>query len=321
MAHPVLDRLLVQYQSLGVAPSTRRTYQARVRSYLLFCDRFTISPFPASPLTLRYFCSYIASHVSHKTIKVYLSGIRLEHLERGHHDPTDDDLLRLLCKGIKRSQGDTSRPQLPVTINVLKALKTQLRNSSCYSLVEKRLLWSAFTLAFYAFLRAGEFTDSSLQWCDVQSSPTTITIHLRQSKTDLFRCGQSIILQATSTSTCPVRAMNLFTDLITTRTGTLYCGGRFNPLSREQLTRALRMLLQLAGYDQHSYASHSFRIGAATTAAAAGLPAWLIKAMGRWSSDAYQTYIQCPASTLQAIPRVLSRTNAAQQAPWDPDTN
>ena len=81
------------------------------------------------------------------------------------------------------------------------------------------------------------------------------------------------------------------------------------------------MLLQLAGYDQHSYASHSFQIGAATTAAAAGLPAWLIKAMGRWSSDAYQTYIQCPASTLQAIPRVLSRTNAAQQAPWDPDTN
>ena len=121
MANPVLDRLLVQYQSLAVAPSTRRTYQAGVRSYLLFCDKFTIPSLPASPLTLYYFCSYIASHVSHKTIKVYLSGIWLEHLERGHHNPTDDDLLRLLCKGIKRSQGDTSRPQLPVTINVLKA--------------------------------------------------------------------------------------------------------------------------------------------------------------------------------------------------------
>ena len=157
---PVFDRLLVQYQSLDVAPSTRRTYQAEVHSYLLFCDKFIILPFPASPLTLRYFCSYIASHVSHKTIKVYLSGMRLEHLERGHHDPTDDDdLFRLLCKGIKRSQGDTSRPRLPVIINVLKALKTQLQNSSYYSLVEKRLLWSAFTLAFYAFLRAEEFTD------------------------------------------------------------------------------------------------------------------------------------------------------------------
>ena len=78
------------------------------------------------------------------------------------------------------------------------------------------------------------------------------------------------------------------------------------------------MLLQLAGYDPHSYASHSFQIGAATTAAATGLPARL---MGRWSSDSYQIYIQCPASTLQAIPCVLSKTNAAQQPPWDPDTN
>ena len=280
MAHPVLDRLLIQYQSLGVAPSTRRTYQTGVCSYLLFCDKFTISPFPASPLTLHYFCSYIAGHVSHRSIKVYLSGIRLEHLERGHHDPTDDDLLRLLCKGIKRSQGDTSRQRLPITIHMLKALKTQLRKSSHYSPVEKRLLWSAFTLTFYAFLQAGEFTGSSLQWSDVQSSSTTITIHLSQSKTDQFRRGESIFLQGTSTSTCPVRAMNLLTDLITTRTGPLYCGGRFNPLSWEQLTRALRVLLQFAGYDQNSYASHSFQIGAATTAAAAGLPAWLIKVMG-----------------------------------------
>ena len=321
MAHPVLDKLLIQYQSLGVAPSTRRTYQTGVRSYLLFCDQFTIPPFPASPLTLRYFCSHIASHVSHKTIKVYLSGIRLEHLERGHHDPTDDELLRLLCKGIKRYQGDTSRLRLPITINVLKDLKTQLRNNSSYTLVEKRLLWSAFTLAFYAFLRASEFTASGLLWSDVQSSPTTVTIHLRQSKTDPFRRGHSVTIQATSTSTCPVRAMNLFIDLTTNRTGPLYCGGRFNPLSWEQLTRALRMLLQLAGYDQNSYASHSFRIGAATTAAAAGLPTWLIKAMGRWSSDAYQSYIHCPANTLQSIPRILSQADATQQPPWNPNAN
>ena len=65
--------------------------------------------------------------------------------------------------------------------------------------------------------------------------------------------------------------------MITVRTGLLYRGGCFNPLSREQLTRVLH---NLAGYEQNHYACHSFRIGAATTAAAAGLPAWLIKAMG-----------------------------------------
>ena len=146
-------------------------------------------------------------------------------------------------QGNKRSQGDTSRPRLPVTINVLKDLKTQLRNSSYFSLVEKRLLWSAFTLAFYTFLQAGEFTDSSLQWSDMQSSTTTITMHLRQSKIDPFGHRQSIFLQATYISTCPEHAMNLFTDLITTKTGPLHCGGCFNPLSWKQLTRTFCMLL------------------------------------------------------------------------------
>ena len=137
MANPVLDAMLIQYQSLGVAPSTRHTYQAGVRSYLQFCNSYNIVPFPASPLTLRYFCSYIAQRISHKTIKVYLSGIRLEHLEHGHTDPTNDHLLHLLCKGIEQCQGDTSRQRLPISINILKMLKTQLHDSSTHSIIEK----------------------------------------------------------------------------------------------------------------------------------------------------------------------------------------
>ena len=150
MADPVLDGLLHEHQSLGVAPSTRRTYRDRVRSYQQFCNQFNIQQFPATSLTLCYFCTSIVHHVSYKTIKVYLAGIRLEHLERGLHDPTDDKLLQLLCTGIKYSQGITSRTRLPITIDLVLSLKTQLRNDSSYSLLEKRLLWSAFTQVFMA---------------------------------------------------------------------------------------------------------------------------------------------------------------------------
>jgi len=85
------------------------TYQAGLQSYFQFCNQFNISPFPTSSLTLHYFRMHIASRLSYKTIKIYLSGIHSEHLEWGHNDPTNDELLHLLCTGIKQSQGDTSR--------------------------------------------------------------------------------------------------------------------------------------------------------------------------------------------------------------------
>ena len=48
-------------------------------------------------------------------------------------------------------------------------------------------------------------------------------------------------------------------------------------------TRRVRPLCPIKG--------HSFRLGAASTAATASLPDWLIKVLRRWSSDCYQLYI------------------------------
>ena len=41
----------------------------------------------------------------------------------------------------------------------------------------------------------------------------------------------------------------------------------------------MRQALKAAGYDEEKYAGHSFRIGVATTAAAAGIEDSLIKAL------------------------------------------
>ena len=152
MADPALEGFLSCYQSLGVAQSTRRTYQTGVRALQQFCTQYAIAAFPASPLTLRYFCYYMACQVSYKTIKVYLADIHLEHLERGLEDPTKDELLHLLCTGIKRSQGVRIHTRLPITINVLQTLKSKLCHDPSFSPLEKRLLWAAFTLAIYGFL-------------------------------------------------------------------------------------------------------------------------------------------------------------------------
>ena len=234
MANTFLSTSLRQFIYLGVAPSTRQTYNSGINSYLKFCARFNIQPYPASSLTLQFFCTDLSQHISDKSIKVYLAELR----ELGHSDPTVDESLRFVIRGIRRLQGESCRQRLPITIDLLRTLKQQIRISN-YSLLEQRLLWAAFTTAFYGFLRVSEFTSSSsdattLRWSDISLSSSTLTISLRQSKTDPFRRRHTLSISATNTSTCPVRALQQYSRMIpvTQQFGPLFSAGQFSPLSK-----------------------------------------------------------------------------------------
>ena len=100
----------------------------------------------------------------------------------------------------------------------------------------------------------------------------------------------------------------------------VFCTGRFNPLTQQQLNKAICHLLKQKGVSQLNYASHGFRIGVATTAVAAGLPAWLLKTFGQWNSNAYMKYIRCPNIVLSTVPHILATVDTTHQPPWGPDS-
>ena len=77
-------------------------------------------------------------------------------------------------------------------------------------------------------------------------------------------------------------------------------------LTREALVRQLRSALSQFDVDISQYSGHSFRIGAATAAAAAGLEDSLIKTLGRWQSAAYQLYVRLPRERLASVSKRLS---------------
>jgi len=61
-----------------------------------------------------------------------------------------------------------------------------------------------------------------------------------------------------------------------------------------------------ARVDAGSYNGHSFRIGAATTAAAKGLEDARIKTLGRWESTAYLRYVCIPREQLASYTSILA---------------
>ena len=71
-----------------------------------------------------------------------------------------------------------------------------------------------------------------------------------------------------------------------------------SPLTKKLM---LRSTLQEAGINVTYYSGHSFRIGAATTAAACGISETIIMQMGHWRSSAYQAYIKIPTRDLATI--------------------
>ena len=70
----------------------------------------------------------------------------------------------------------------------------------------------------------------------------------------------------------------------------------------------LREVLTTIRVDQSQYAGHSFRIGAATAAAMAGLEESTIRTLGRWNSDAFMLYIRIPSLHLAKLTSTCTLT-------------
>ena len=75
-------------------------------------------------------------------------------------------------------------------------------------------------------------------------------------------------------------------------------------LTRVKLASVISNLLKVYNIEG-DYTGHSFRIGAATTAARAGIPDNMIKTLGRWSSEAYRLYIRSSEDDIAGVSKKL----------------
>ena len=309
-----------RYFAQSLSSSSARSYGSAQSRYVEFCHCFSLVPYPLNETLLCSFVTFLDQEgLKHQSIKCYLSALRHAQIANGFPDPRiglDHPRLEGILRGIKRSQApsSSSRTRLPITPEILRLIHSHLPSSpdSC-------MIWAACCLGFFGFLRVGEFTVPSatefnpevhLSLADValdsHSSPSLMRVRIKQSKTDPFRLGVDIYLGKAPPPLCPISAMVAYIASRGPQPGPLFLFSDGSSLSRQRLVDLVRDCLRRAGLNEGSYAGHSFRIGAATTAAATGVEDSLIQTLGRWQSSAYLRYIHISRSSLASVSQLLA---------------
>ena len=272
----------------------------------------------------------------------YLAGVRSYQVDRGltvSDDVFHHPRLRRIIDGARNIFGETSRRDRylltrDILIRILSLppapLEGPLDSLDIDTVLEALAVRASFTLAFAAFLRIGEFTYSAAELADwqrlsprfltrqsvtISSSGYSLHLVIPQSKTDTAsaRRGVTLVIARSDAEdvACPVQAMAGY--LASTALFALPCSPLFFrtntshtkvvPWTRAYVLRRLNLCLEQAGIDARGYSGHSFRQGAATSAALSNLGSHEIQLLWRWKSDALKAYIDTPPERLHALSR------------------
>ena len=224
--------------------------------------------------------------------------LRLGLTDLGAPDPTSGATrLARLLRGIRRSCTSPAFIGLPITDRLMLVFQSAL----AVPRFDHVMVWAACCTAFFEFLRVSEFTCSDvffpfrhLALDDIEwDAEGHYHLFLHTSKTDPFHHGCTILIGPSGHQICPVAAMSRYLAIRGYIPAPLFICANGTPLSPSIVNAWLRSILKAAGVPGN-YSSHSFRIGAATSAALAGGPDHVIKILGRWSSDCYLRYIRTP---------------------------
>ena len=278
-----------------------------------------------SETLLCYFVTSLAEEgMAPSTIRVYLAAVRHAQILEGFPEPREASSLprlHLVQSGIRRARAEAStlsRQRLPITPALLHRMRPVPLTEGGALAYDDVLLWSAATMCFFGFFRAGELTvpnsasfnpATNLAWGDVAISADrrSLRVFLRRSKTDQYGRGVEVFIGSTGDSLCPVEAAMSYAARCGPSPGAFFCSTTGVPLSKARFVALVRASLSRAGVSTAGYSGHSFHIGAATTAAEAGVPDSAIQALGRWSSTAFLTYIRTPRERLAQLTPALAR--------------
>lgn len=269
--------------------------------------------------------------VSPHTAFVYLAGVRHFWLQRGMDVGflKSSVILRSVKEGMlklwRATEGRTEddRKRLPVSVDMIDGFRrAQLHTDANLS---DLALYTAMIFGFATLSRVSEYLPSStaenhailadhvifVVEMNMQSSwvpshnvgglqegqVTGCVLTFRDAKNDQSGEGHRYHFPRTNASFLNLYDLTevLFRYSVKCRPAK---GHPFFPsLSAASLNSALKAMAAQFNFNVARVSSHSLRIGGASALAAAGLPDYVIKSMGRWKSDAFLGYIRSTSAS------------------------
>jgi hypothetical protein len=295
-----LRRIQHDLRQKALKTKTKETYRRQINVFRRFVNtQFPgVKTEPSIPLLQWFICHLAHEGMKGSTVRSYVSALSYWSQDSGGPNISDDFHVKQLLRGLDNG---TAAPdtRVPITLHVLCNLVGAVPQLTT-DRHEMLLFQTMFVTAFFAFLRVGEMTgDGSpghvpvLEFSDVEIEPAGVRITIRDYKHNHRRQPHTMILSGRPEEpNCPVRFMKEYLRSRGSRPGPLFVTSEKKEVRRADFTRMLRRACLVLKLDTSRVKSHSFRIGAAVWSMQNGRTDAQIRALGRWKSNAFLTYLR-----------------------------
>jgi integrase len=271
---------LAELLTHSTSEATKRAYSADLGHYL--ASGGTI---PSGAEVLALYIADISRTHRPATLARRLAAIGKAHRLKGFADPTKDEIIKSLMRGVRRVEGTAQAEAKPLLREDL-AEALEAMGDRPKDVRDAALLLLGFAGAF----RRSELVGLNIG--DIEPVRQGLVVHIRRSKTDQEGRGRKIGIPFARGRHCPVKALERWLQLVDPDQPHLFPlidrHGRVHPkrLSGEAVSLIVKDRLAKSGRDPIGFSGHSLRAGFATSAAIAGASTYKIRQQTGHASDA-----------------------------------
>jgi site-specific recombinase XerD len=274
------------------ADATRKAYRSDAEHFVAWCDARGLASLPAAPdAVAAYLSSPATTGARASTIGRRMAAIRYMHKLAGHEPSTNQEAVKAVMRGIRRTIGTAKVQKHAATADLVGAMLAAIPDT----MIGKRDR-ALLALGFAGAFRRSELV--ALQVEDLVETPDGFRVVIRKSKTDQEGAGQEIaVLRGCRLR--PVAAVQAWLEATGITSGPL-----FRPISKggvvasaamsgQPVAEVIKRRAEAVGLDSAVFSGHSLRSGFLTSAAESDAGVFKMMEVSRHKSvDTLKGYVR-----------------------------